>query len=141
MTPAHEIMHALGRDHEHQRPDRDKYVTIDPKNSCQFHNITHNYNGIFYTYIGPYDMTKFDNLKTHNIEYDYGSVMHYSRWQCSYKHKEKEKPSMSFTRKFKGNKDDVGQRTKLTARDIQHINAEYCASELIIINCAVIHIY
>ena len=46
MTPAHEVMHALSRAHEHQRPDRDKYVTIDEKNTCQFHITTHNYNGI-----------------------------------------------------------------------------------------------
>ena len=31
-TPVHELLHALGMHHEHQRPDRDKYVTVFPSN-------------------------------------------------------------------------------------------------------------
>ena len=32
MVVMHEIMHALGREHEHQRYDRDKYVTVNWSN-------------------------------------------------------------------------------------------------------------
>jgi hypothetical protein len=58
----HEIMHALGYGHEHQRPDRASYVTYAPENllSPEYaHNFTLN------TYLVP------------NTEYDYFSLMHY----------------------------------------------------------------
>ena len=129
MTPAHEVIHALGRAHEHQRPDRDTYVTIKPKNTCQFHNYyyIYSYNGISLLCTGATQMEKVTNLRTHNIAYDYESVMHYSRWQCSYKSYGFTKASMTFTNKYQGRrKDDVGQRARLSDKDIQHINAEYC---------------
>ena len=57
----HETGHSLGLQHEHQRPDRDDYVTID------FANIPQNLHFAFskwqgFPLVGPYD---------------FGSVMHY----------------------------------------------------------------
>ena len=71
-------------------------------------------------------MEKITDLRTHNIAYDYDSVMHYSRWQCSYKSYGFTQTSMSFTNRYRGRKDAVGQRARLSAKDIQHVNAEYC---------------
>ena len=74
-------------------------------------------------------MEKVNDLRTHNIAYDYESVMHYSRWQCSYTSFKFKQPSMSFTNQYQGRrKDDVGQRARLSAKDIQHVDAEYCPS-------------
>lgn len=59
----HEIGHALGLIHEHQRPDRDEYVTILYENIVP--EFAHNFN--LFVSSKP---TRYD-------EYDYESVMHY----------------------------------------------------------------
>ena len=62
----HELMHTLGYHHEHQRPDRDTYVTINTQNiaagrASQFTIINEAIFG----------------------GYDYDSLMHYSAWAFS----------------------------------------------------------
>jgi len=62
--PAHELGHALGFHHEHQRWDRDRYVTIH------------------YEYIKPgreidYDWIPKTNWIVNAASYDYRSIMHY----------------------------------------------------------------
>jgi len=54
---AHEVGHALGLFHEHQRPDRAAYVTVTSTDAANF--------GI------PQDGVSY-------LEYDYDSIMHYS---------------------------------------------------------------
>jgi hypothetical protein len=61
-TVAHELGHALGFIHEHQRPDRDLYVTIDTS------NVPSNALGNF---------TRITSLVDRQTTYDFGSVMHY----------------------------------------------------------------
>ena len=70
-------------------------------------------------------MRKMTNANTLMIGYDYFSLMHYGRWQCASKRQE----SMTFTSRFYGDQEDVGQRIYLSDKDIQHINAVYCSSE------------
>ena len=70
-------------------------------------------------------MQKITDLRTHNIAYDYESVMHYSRWQCNYDLN----GHQWFTNKYQGRKkDDMGKYTRLPAKDVQHVTAEYCSS-------------
>ena len=59
-------MHALGVDHQQNRPDRDNYVTINWRNIRQ--KIAYNFN-------------KLSNLDatTGGTPYSYRSVMHYGR--------------------------------------------------------------
>jgi hypothetical protein len=63
---AHELGHVIGLVHEHQRPDRDKYITINYENiefgvEDQFSTLPLEY--------WAYDYTKYP--------YDYNSIMHY----------------------------------------------------------------
>ena len=62
-TVAHEMGHAFGFIHEHQRPDRDNYLTLDTS------NIRSNAMGNF---------TRITSLVDRQGEYDFGSVMHYA---------------------------------------------------------------
>ncbi|XP_072305329.1 low choriolytic enzyme-like [Eucyclogobius newberryi] len=59
----HEVMHALGFYHEHNRSDRDQYVRINWENIISY-----------FTY-------NFDKVDTNNLAtpYDYSSIMHYSK--------------------------------------------------------------
>lgn len=61
-TFIHEMMHALGVIHEHQRPDRDKYIKFNPQNL------------IDPVLAGDYAIQQGYRTFT---EYDYSSIMHY----------------------------------------------------------------
>ncbi len=64
----HEVLHALGFAHEHQRPDRDDYVDIN------LDNIRPNRVGAFNI------LNSIDSLE---VPYDYNSVMHYGEYSFS----------------------------------------------------------
>uniref|UniRef100_A0A915AA19 Metalloendopeptidase n=1 Tax=Parascaris univalens TaxID=6257 RepID=A0A915AA19_PARUN len=60
----HEMMHALGFEHEHQRPDRDAYIRV------QYSNVV------------PGQIANFEKLGMNEVDlyghaYDYHSIMHY----------------------------------------------------------------
>ena len=60
----HELGHAIGFQHEHQRPDRDDYITV------QLDSVGTDWKFAF----NKLSWTHVDNR---NIAYDYTSVMHY----------------------------------------------------------------
>ena len=62
--PAHELGHVLGLFHEHQRWDRDQYVTI-------------HYENIKPGRSPDYDWIRKTNWITSTLPYDYQSIMHY----------------------------------------------------------------
>ena len=133
-------MYWVGLMNNHEKTETITSSLISTTHVSNYSITTQANNNIF---VGPTQMAKLNDYNTLRVGYDYDSVMHYSTKQCSWYSywKLSYQPSMTFTKKFKGNADDVGQRAKLSDKDIQHINAMFCASELIIINCAVIHIY
>ncbi|KAL5279622.1 hypothetical protein ACFFRR_003920 [Megaselia abdita] len=61
----HEMLHAVGVVHQHQTPDRDKYVKI------LYENITPQYKYAF-------DKYKSSTVTDFGIGYDYYSIMHYN---------------------------------------------------------------
>ncbi len=61
---AHELGHALGLLHEHQRPDRDSYIKII-------------YSNILDQYLFNYDKQDNPLIVEENFDYDYTSIMHY----------------------------------------------------------------
>jgi hypothetical protein len=68
----HELGHTIGLPHEHQRPDRDNYITI------HYENIKSSWKDqfdIFPKEYWSYDYTKYP--------YDYNSIMHYGSFAAS----------------------------------------------------------
>lgn len=66
----HELMHTIGMMHHHNRPDRDKYVTI-------------HYENIEQASINSYDIQSENTEIWKDIPYDYRSVMHYKAYAHS----------------------------------------------------------
>jgi len=69
-TAQHEIMHAVGFDHEQSRYDRDDYVTIFWNNICC-------------NSADQFEKTSADEFQLHDQPYDYESVMHYEEYAFS----------------------------------------------------------
>ncbi|KAK5984024.1 Zinc metalloproteinase nas-12 [Trichostrongylus colubriformis] len=59
----HEVMHAIGFEHEHQRPDRDKFIRVE------------------YSNVQQGQLANFEKLSPYEVDYpdpyDYNSIMHY----------------------------------------------------------------
>ncbi|WKY05400.1 hypothetical protein Q1695_005980 [Nippostrongylus brasiliensis] len=62
----HEVMHAIGFEHEHQRPDRDNYIRVEYKNVQQGQLLN-------FEKLSPYEVDYPDG-------YDYKSIMHYDAY-------------------------------------------------------------
>ncbi|KAK6476173.1 high choriolytic enzyme 1-like [Huso huso] len=100
----HELMHTLGFYHEHNRSDREDYITIMVDN------------------IQPGREDQFQILNTNNLgtKYDYGSIMHYGRQVYSFS----QNPMLP-TIVTKPDYVLIGQRTRLSSIDILRVNRLY----------------
>ncbi|KAK2176354.1 hypothetical protein NP493_667g00011 [Ridgeia piscesae] len=108
---AHEIGHALGLIHEHQRYDRDDYISLNLDNIAS-HAIS-NFNRFEASIVDTKDLT-----------YDYGSAMHYTSTAFG-----KRSGAVTIVAKDRLYERTMGQRVELSFYDHQIINLAYCSRE------------
>jgi hypothetical protein len=107
----HELGHAVGLWHEHCRPDRDQWVTIDAESIED----------------GREDDFRIDFIggaaaPTCNLgAYDYGSIMHYGPFGCA---KDPDFPTI-IPRRPVPNGVEMGQRVALSAGDVAAVEQLY----------------
>ncbi|XP_058456732.1 hatching enzyme 1.2-like [Malaya genurostris] len=111
-TPVHEMMHALGFYHEFVRPDRDQYITINRSALLPELQSDEIYNNNF-AKLQPEDG------QTYNIPYNYGSVMHYSRYAGAQSRKY---PVLINKQPWVG---DFGNENGFAATDVMEVNYRY----------------
>ena len=97
-TILHELGHVLGFSHEHQRPDRDNYITIDVGNIPG--NARFAFDKLAYpTAFGPYD---------------FGSIMHYG---ATYFALDLSRPTIIPKPEYQSQAAQMGQRSTLSEND------------------------
>ncbi|XP_053690703.1 hatching enzyme 1.2-like [Sabethes cyaneus] len=111
-TPIHELMHALGFFHEHNRLDRDQFIEVVYDHMIPDPSIYFNFQ-----LSEDHDVTNF------SIPYDIGSIMHYSKYSFSVQPGKLEtmRPKVAWNGTF-------GQRETLSKYDALLINIMYCGA-------------
>ena len=111
-TPLHEFMHALGFDHEQNRPDRDSYVSINMTNVGT--GKGHNFN-----------KDSADTFTTFGMGYDFNSTMHYSAYSFAVDSKYPTiVPKVAIPTGV-----TMGQRKGFSPQDVRQINMVYCGGK------------
>ena len=112
----------LGLYHEHQRPDRDNYISVGNSNNvtkCPLTNI---------------NVRQWLSSATtdYHLGYDFCSIMHYSKYEGPCKFTPKQKVSCHImTQDNVFNINEIGQRTGLSDLDIKVLNQRYpCGGSL-----------
>ena len=99
----HELMHAMGRFHQHSRTDRNSYITV-------------NYDNIDADCQSQYHV----NGGTNYVEYDFDSLMHYGQWDCSIGGQ-----TMTCKPGYEGWQNQMGQRSHLSSGDLATVSIMY----------------
>lgn len=102
----HELLHALGYIHMHNRPDRDKHVKVL-------------WNNIDQRFFREFDKVDEGTFNYYGTSYDYQSIMHYGPTAFT------KNGARTIIPKDSGYSDLIGQRSALSEGDIQRINTKY----------------
>ncbi|XP_057333900.1 tolloid-like protein 1 [Microplitis mediator] len=109
----HELGHIIGLIHEHQRPDRDKYIRVNEKNiqpGYEHNFVTRNNN----------------NSRTFGLPYDVNSLMHYTKYEFAVNESQS---ILTPLNKMASESLDVGEATKPSKIDIETVNRLYNCPE------------
>lgn len=109
-TIVHEFLHALGFFHMQSATDRDEFIEIIWENVREQHKSNFEKYGT-------------NMVSSYDVEYDYGSVLHYSEKAFSIDGS----PTIFPLHELKGEK--MGQRERLSEKDIRKIKRMYCADK------------
>lgn len=101
------VLTAVGFYHMQSATERDEYVRIE------FDKIQAGTENNFFTY-------GFDVITNYEVEYDYGSVMHYSKTAFSRDGSD----TIIALKDLRG--ETMGQRLRMSANDIARLNSAYC---------------
>uniref|UniRef100_A0A0K0FTU2 Metalloendopeptidase n=1 Tax=Strongyloides venezuelensis TaxID=75913 RepID=A0A0K0FTU2_STRVS len=107
-----EVLRALGIDYEHNRFDRDKYITVNK------HNILPLFLPLFLT-------NNIFKVTTYNTEYDYRSIMHFTNTEYAIR------GLRTFVVKDKLMKYSIGRTNHLSFNDAKLLNLKYCTNTVI----------
>jgi hypothetical protein len=99
----HELMHAMGRYHQHSRTDRNTYITVN------YGNIDDNCESQYSVY-----------SSVNYLPYDFDSLMHYGQWDCSIGGQ-----TMTCKPGYEEWQNQMGQRTHLSTGDIGTVEIMY----------------
>uniref|UniRef100_A0AC35U7Q5 Zinc metalloproteinase n=1 Tax=Rhabditophanes sp. KR3021 TaxID=114890 RepID=A0AC35U7Q5_9BILA len=103
----HEVSHALGLEHEQSRPDRDSYISVDPKN-------------VLAGMESQFTKSTVTNVRDFSLSYNFGSVMHYDTFAFS------KNQNKTMTAKMDVYENTMGQYNALVFSDIKILNYHYC---------------
>lgn len=110
----HELMHILGFAHEHQRPDRDRYVKIRCEHLMP--NVTQDFRRLREQVISQVSMED---------EYDFRSIMHYRLDHFSIDGHQTIEPDLDYLKGLGIREDEIGLMRELSEGDVRRIRRLY----------------